>query len=232
MLLAAAERQFGTLADLTARLAVHPNPPRMIAQFAPAVVQAARDGDAIAQTVVSDASAALARTVRMAAARLPGERWLFATAGGLATMGDILAGPLRKQLQGSKLNPVAVLGTALDGARLLSTPAVAFYGAAVIREAAGTGQDHALDRLATEAVRPGFGDLDERGAGAVVLLALEAEHAALLLAAPALAVLAEAVAARMRAGGRLFYLGAGTPGCLATLDAAELSPTHSLPPGR
>jgi N-acetylmuramic acid 6-phosphate etherase len=35
----------------------------------------------------------------------------------------------------------------------------------------------------------------------------------------------------MRAGGRLFTLGAGTPGRLATLDAAELGPTYSAPPG-
>ena len=50
-------------------------------------------------------------------------------------------------------------------------------------------------------------------------------------AAPALAAAAEAVAARMVAGGRLFTLGAGTPGRLAVLDAAELLPTYNAPPG-
>jgi N-acetylmuramic acid 6-phosphate etherase len=34
----------------------------------------------------------------------------------------------------------------------------------------------------------------------------------------------------MRLGGRLFTLGAGTPGRLAVLDAAELGPTFSAPP--
>ena len=91
-----------------------------------------------------------------------------------------------------------------------------------------------LDGLATEALRPGLEDLDRRSAGEVVQLALALEREAqqaLALAAPALAALAEAVAARMLVGGRLFYLGAGTPGRLATLDAAELGPTYGVAPG-
>ena len=88
--------------------------------------------------------------------------------------------------------------------------------------------------MATEAARAGLDDLDTRSPAAIVHLALEAErgaHDALAQAAPALAAVAEAVAARMRAGGRLFYLGAGTPGRLAALDAAELAPTYGAPPG-
>lgn len=91
-----------------------------------------------------------------------------------------------------------------------------------------------LEQLATEAVRPGLEDLDTRSAGELVHLAIAAEraaHDALAAATPALAAAAEAVAARMRAGGRLFYLGAGTSGRLATLDAVELGPTYDAPPG-
>ncbi len=91
-----------------------------------------------------------------------------------------------------------------------------------------------LDALATEGVRPGLEDLDLRPPSEVVRLALAIEReagAALERAAPALGRLAEAVAARLRAGGRLFYLGAGTPGRLATLDAAELGPTFDVAPG-
>jgi N-acetylmuramic acid 6-phosphate etherase len=36
---------------------------------------------------------------------------------------------------------------------------------------------------------------------------------------------------RLRAGGRLFYLGAGTSGRLGVLDAAECPPTFNTPPG-
>ena len=92
----------------------------------------------------------------------------------------------------------------------------------------------ALDRLATESVRPGLDDLDQRPPGEVARLVVQAEieaRAALERAVPQIAAAAEAVAGRMRAGGRLFYLGAGTPGRLAVLDAAELGPTYAAPDG-
>ena len=94
--------------------------------------------------------------------------------------------------------------------------------------------EEALDLLATEAIRPGLERLDEMAPAALVRLLLAAERAAcdaLARAEAALAAAAEAVAARLLAGGRLFYLGAGTPGRLAVLDAAELGPTYSAPPG-
>ena len=92
----------------------------------------------------------------------------------------------------------------------------------------------ALDRLGTEGVRAGLEDLDVLPAGEVVRLVLAAERAAqeaMAAAEAALAVAAAAVAERMVGGGRLFYLGAGTPGRLATLDAAELGPTFNAPSG-
>lgn len=41
----------------------------------------------------------------------------------------------------------------------------------------------------------------------------------------------DAIVATLSNGGRLFYQGAGTSGRLAVLDAAELLPTFSVPPG-
>ena len=40
----------------------------------------------------------------------------------------------------------------------------------------------------------------------------------------------DAIAERLRGGGRLFYLGAGTSGRLGVLDAAECPPTFCSPP--
>ena len=54
--------------------------------------------------------------------------------------------------------------------------------------------------------------------------------AAVREALPAIAEAVETIAARLRAGGRLIYVGAGTSGRLAVLDAAECVPTFSTDP--
>lgn len=48
-------------------------------------------------------------------------------------------------------------------------------------------------------------------------------------ALPAIAALAEAIVESMQAGGRLFYIGAGTSGRLGVLDASECPPTFGVP---
>jgi N-acetylmuramic acid 6-phosphate etherase len=58
-----------------------------------------------------------------------------------------------------------------------------------------------------------------------------AVHGAVGAALPAIARAADAIAARLDAGGRWFYVGAGTSGRLGALDAAELPPTFGTDPG-
>lgn len=53
---------------------------------------------------------------------------------------------------------------------------------------------------------------------------------AVLHAAEPLAAAVEAIAARLREGGTLHYVGAGTSGRLGILDAAECPPTFGVPP--
>lgn len=48
---------------------------------------------------------------------------------------------------------------------------------------------------------------------------------------PRLAEVVDEAAARLTAGGRMHYFGAGTSGRLAVMDAAELIPTYGLAPG-
>ena len=55
--------------------------------------------------------------------------------------------------------------------------------------------------------------------------------AAVAAASTEIAGAIDAIAARMRAGGRLVYVGAGSSGLLAALDAAECEATFSTPPG-
>ncbi|KJK87949.1 hypothetical protein H633G_08201 [Metarhizium anisopliae BRIP 53284] len=52
---------------------------------------------------------------------------------------------------------------------------------------------------------------------------------------PCIPIIAQAIdtlAERLRAGGRVFYMGAGTSGRLGVLDASEIPPTYSAPPGQ
>ena len=48
-------------------------------------------------------------------------------------------------------------------------------------------------------------------------------------AIPAIERLVEQIVPRMRRGGRIFYLGAGTSGRLGVLDASEIPPTFGMP---
>ncbi len=48
---------------------------------------------------------------------------------------------------------------------------------------------------------------------------------------PAIARAVEAIVTRMKKGGRLIYVGAGSSGRIAVLDASECSPTFGTPPG-
>ena len=56
----------------------------------------------------------------------------------------------------------------------------------------------------------------------------DAVHAAI----PQITRLVEQLVPRMRKGGRLFYMGAGTSGRLGVLDASEIPPTYGMPQGR
>jgi len=86
---------------------------------------------------------------------------------------------------------------------------------------------------ATEAINPRTRGLDTLATEELVaLLAREGRAAADAVAAvsPAIARAVDAIAARLRDGGNLHYVGAGTPGRLAMLDAAECPPTFGTPP--
>ncbi len=54
--------------------------------------------------------------------------------------------------------------------------------------------------------------------------------AAVAKAIPQMEALVTTLVPRMRAGGRLFYIGAGTSGRLGVVDASEIPPTYGAPP--
>ena len=86
--------------------------------------------------------------------------------------------------------------------------------------------------LRTEQPHPGHPQLDRYDTAALVdaLVADQAQAAqAVRAAGPQLAAAVDAAAPRLRNGGRLVYVGAGTSGRLGLLDSVELHPTFSWP---
>lgn len=91
-----------------------------------------------------------------------------------------------------------------------------------------------LGALATEAVNPSSAEIDRLDALGIARLMNEqdaAVPAAVRAELPAIAAAIEAIAGRLRQGGRLIYVGAGTSGRLGVLDASECPPTFNTPPG-
>jgi N-acetylmuramic acid 6-phosphate etherase len=90
-----------------------------------------------------------------------------------------------------------------------------------------------LDGLLTEQVNPASLHIDSLPVmEALAILNREDQKVAPAVAAqiPRIAQAVESIAARILAGGRLFYIGAGTSGRLGVLDAAEIPPTfHAAP---
>ena len=219
----AAEERYGDLARLPRTLQTASG----TGAFVPDVLAAADAGDETARDVLERAADAWSE-LGLAAMRAAGEPTLVVV-GGLADV------PLLRELLRQRLPAEVVvrdpLGVPVDGAlRLAADPDLPHRSAAT----RVTGTDD-VDLLATEQARADLSDLDTRSPDELVdvLLAAEAGVPAALSAASAgLAVAVERAAEALTAGGRLVYVGAGTPGRLAALDAAECPPTYGVPPDR
>ena len=89
--------------------------------------------------------------------------------------------------------------------------------------------------MATESRNPRSYGLDKMTAREIVRLMDEEEHVvfrAMQNAQPQIAEAIEKVAECYRNGGRIFYVGSGTSGRIATADAAEMPPTFGIEPDR
>ncbi|MEU8247789.1 N-acetylmuramic acid 6-phosphate etherase [Nonomuraea sp. NPDC048916] len=90
-----------------------------------------------------------------------------------------------------------------------------------------------LSELTTESADPRFADIDKMTVAELAATMNGADAAvpqAVARALPQITAAIEAASERMGAGGRLIYVGAGTPGRIGVLDASECPPTFSTPP--
>jgi len=84
----------------------------------------------------------------------------------------------------------------------------------------------------TEQRNPDTYDLDKLQTPELIMAINRADQAVAMVVASAIDQIAAAVdgiSARLRAGGRLFYVGSGTSGRLGVLDAVECPPTFDVP---
>ena len=94
-------------------------------------------------------------------------------------------------------------------------------------------QSPELERLTTEAVNPRSAHLDSMSAIEIVELINREDAtiaAAIAKVAKPIALAIEMITKKMRGGGRLIYIGAGTSGRLGVLDASECPPTFRTDP--
>ena len=92
-----------------------------------------------------------------------------------------------------------------------------------------------LNSFATEAVNEATRELDRLPLDEQIAVMCEQNATvadAVAACAPQLAAAVTLVVDGMRAGGRLIYVGAGTPGRLGILDASEIPPTYGMDPSR
>lgn len=96
-----------------------------------------------------------------------------------------------------------------------------------------TDPEPAIASLATEGTNPATRDIDRMDPLEMVRV-MNQEDAAVAGAVetqlPQITRAVEGIASRMRRGGRLIYIGAGTSGRLGVLDASECPPTFNTPP--
>lgn len=89
--------------------------------------------------------------------------------------------------------------------------------------------------METERASPRYSDIDLWDPPDILEAMLEGQLSAVAAVRAVLGAIAHAASAteeRLRNGGRLVYVGAGTSGRLAVQDGAELVPTFNWPPGR
>jgi N-acetylmuramic acid 6-phosphate etherase len=203
-----------------------------VARLAPAIFHAATNGEPQMLATVEAGADILAQFTRAVAERLDFLTAPVCLIGGLFTHHEDYVSLYKYRL--SVLLPQATvkvcaesgaLGAAWLAERAITPPPR--------RESIVVPDADALALAATEQINPRSAGLEDRSTVELVdLFVSEEAKVAEALAArrEQLISAVDLVSAALRAGGRLFYVGAGTSGRLGVLDASEIPPTFGAPP--
>jgi N-acetylmuramic acid 6-phosphate etherase len=215
-----------------------------VARLAPAVFRAARFGDAAMLATIQGGAQVLAQYTRAVAQRLefpePEVKLIGGIFGYHPEYVSLFTLRLSTMLPGAKASLCTESG-ALGAAWLAAEGTRTEDGRQKTEDSGGLSSVFCplssgsadLARAATEQAHPGAHDLEARTTGELVALFIAEEDrvaAALAACRAPLVAAVEVVSGALRAGGRLFYVGAGTSGRLGVLDASEIPPTFGADP--
>lgn len=203
-----------------------------IAELAPLVLAEAEAGDLMAVETVARGAEALASAVETIAYRLgfQGCHFPMVLSGGLLTTStfyrDVVTQSVLTCLPGAR--PMLPRADAAVGAALIALESLGYplNGESEVQEAPARSWVSEQTNVLTR-------DLDLRTTQEIVGLMHVEDWRAVTAVDPVLPEIAaavDAIAARMRQGGRLIYVGGGTSGRLGVLDASECPATFNAPP--
>jgi N-acetylmuramic acid 6-phosphate etherase len=209
-----------------------------VAQWARCVFSAAKKGDLDARQVLGEAAYALAEKVSFVAARLKLKNPQVALVGGVfenqPEYSEIFQRGLKRCLKDAKpflLTVPGVMGAAL----VAGLPKIAPIenAPAARKPIAEPSRLAAFAQASTEQRNPRSRKLDQRSIPQLVDLFIKEERyveKALAAQRREISKAATLVSKKLCAGGRLFYVGAGTSGRLGVVDASEMPPTFNASP--
>jgi N-acetylmuramic acid 6-phosphate etherase len=203
-----------------------------VARLAPAIFRAATNGEPEMLEIVESGAQVLAGFTRAVAQRLDFLEAPVRLLGGMFTSHPEYVALFRFRLS-ILLPKAAVEVCAESGAMGAAWLAEHTPCAPAPRESAVVADAGALAVAATEQSNPRSVDLEKRTTAELVELFISEEPKiteALADRRTDLIAAVDLVSAAMQAGGRLFYVGAGTSGRLGVLDASEIPPTFGAPP--
>lgn len=201
-----------------------------VAQLAPVVFEAARNGDLQMQAAIEDSARRLAEYTQAVAKRLRFDAPQVSVMGGLfmhhPEYVDYFKTALRSLLPGTKVDLCRKSGA--EGALYLAERPISQASGIPVLE-----PDPELAGAATEQPNPRSSNLDWLSTRELVDLFISEEskvQEALDACRNKLTAAVDLIAAALQGGGRLFYAGAGTSGRLGVLDASEIPPTFGTSP--
>ena len=203
-----------------------------IAMLTPVVFEAAASGDARVMEIIEKGAQVLSEYAEAVASRLHLLAPKVVLLGGLFQRDSIYTHAFRRRLK--KNLPDARVATAERGPELGAAWLAAETSDHVIFQSKLA--ENEIENLAvalTEQRNPRSENLEKLSVRELVELFVEEEkfvHDALREATIDLARAIEIIAAALRNGGRLFYVGAGSSGRIGVLDATEIPPTFGASP--